>query len=257
MAVRPNDPEALYLYQLIGAPLLAVVQAEAQATQVSAEFIKRVGFDPPKSQGPVPAVDPAAAGTPEGEPLLGSMQDGGEFGDLRMARFQIDRMGADGQSRPHVAQIPVLSMFPIPLLQVKHADFEFDIRILTRVPLEDQSRRVSEQVKLAQAHEQVGDPLGVPQDVSLAMSQRKRPSVDFLQNDRVELKGFLASARGGADGRPSMEASIKVKVRMEQSDLPAGLIHLMSMMGESVAVAPQALIEQGRRSAAKPAGGTE
>jgi hypothetical protein len=248
MAVRPNDPEALYLYQLIGAPLLAVVQAEAQATQVSAEFIKRVGFQPrPGAEVAPEPVTPTDSETP-----AGYLQLGGEFGDLRMARFQIDRMGADGQSKPHVAQIPVLSMFPIPLLQVKHADFEFDIRILTRVPLEDLSKNVSDQRRDGAGHDQQTDPLGVPaQNTSLSMKpQRTRPTIDFLKNDRVELKGFLASTRGGSDGRPSLEASIKVKVRMEQSDLPAGLIHLMSMMGESVGVASQELIEQGRAKAA-------
>ena len=50
MAVRPTDPEALHLFQLIGAPLLAVIQAEVQAAQVSADFIKRVGFDIPQER---------------------------------------------------------------------------------------------------------------------------------------------------------------------------------------------------------------
>ena len=57
MAVRPTDPEALHLYQLIGAPLLAVIQGEAQAAQVSADFISRIGFE----KAPTPAPRPATA----------------------------------------------------------------------------------------------------------------------------------------------------------------------------------------------------
>lgn len=233
MAVRPTDPEALHLFQLIGAPLLAVIQAEVQAAQVSADFIKRVGFEqlppappaqPPSQSQPQPQSpqpEPAAATAPEDRPL----QDGGGFGDLRVAEFRIDRFAADGKPTPFLVRVPVLSLFPIPLLQVKHADFDFDIHVVTRVPVED--------------------PRGGREDSAL----NKPMSPDYLSENRVELKGFLAGGRrGGAAG--TADASIKVKVRMEQSDLPVGLTNLMRIMDESVSVAPLALVEQGRAAAA-------
>ena len=64
MAVRLTDPEALHLYQLIGAPLLAVIQAEAQAAQVSADFISRIGFDRAEPVAALPAAPPPAAAPP-------------------------------------------------------------------------------------------------------------------------------------------------------------------------------------------------
>lgn len=226
MAVRPTDPEALHLYQLIGAPLLAVVQAEAQAAQVSADFIRRTGFMP--SAAPMPAAAPDAL-APDGadvaDPASPAHVD--DVGQLRIAEFQIDRHAADGSPRPVVARVPVLSMFPIPLLQVKHAEFEFDIRVLTRVPLED--------------------PRPGDDDARL----RVPSSTDYLSKDRVELKGFLSGARGGA-GEKSTESTIKVRVRMEQSDLPAGISQLMTMMSESVSVVPRTLVEQTRDQTAGP-----
>ena len=42
---------AMWLYQLIGAPLNALVKAEAQAASTTAEFIERYGFNPPEDPG--------------------------------------------------------------------------------------------------------------------------------------------------------------------------------------------------------------
>lgn len=228
MAVRPTDPEALHLFQLIGAPMLAVVQAEAQAAQVSAEFIKRVGFETqegvatapvasntPATGAPAASVQQAAtaqAGMPSTPPATAQpLQDGGDLGNLRIAEFQLDRYAQDGTPRPHVVRVPVLSLFPIPLLQVKHAEFDFDIRVISRVPMGHMREE-----------QQDAPPL----------------SKDFLEKNRVELKGFLASSRDGGEGKTTTNASIKVRVRLEQSDLPAGLLNLMTIMGETASVMP-------------------
>jgi hypothetical protein len=198
MAVRPTDPEALHLYQLLGAPLLAVIQAEAQAAQVSAEYIKRIGFVSPTT------TDAKAA----------LLQDGGSLGDLKVAEFRIDRPDASGNTIPYTVKMPVLSLFPIPLLQVKEADIDFDVRILSRVPLADDQK-------------DQGEPAFAPPD--------------FLAGDRVELKGFLASSPGV---QAANQAHLKMRVRLAQSDMPAGLMHLMAIMRESVQAAPAALLEQ-------------
>jgi hypothetical protein len=208
VAARPTDPEALHLFQLIGAPLLALVQAEAQAAQVSAEFIKRVGFAQSASE---PADGP---GTAFGKPL----QHGGELGELRVAEFGIERRGPDGTSEPHVVRVPVLSLFPIPLLQVKEAKVDFDVRVVSRVPLADADR------------------------------DRKDPtlSTDFLAPERVELKGHLEPGGNSRGGRSTGSAHVRVQVSMAQSDLPAGLIHLMKTMSESIHAVPRSLVEQER-----------
>ena len=213
MAVQAGDPEAMQLYQIIGAPLLAVVQAEVQAAQVSADFIKRVGFVSAQPQ------------TGTGEPATGSqgtltkgnlsagdgqaLQDGGHVGDLKMAEFTIRRVDpASGASKPVLVSIPVLSLFPIPLLQVKHADFDYMIRILARVPLQSDK-----------------------DDVTLSGT----PSKDYLAPDRVELKGLIAPA----NAEQTSAMNIKVKVRMEQADIPLGVTKLFSLMDQTMTAAPQ------------------
>jgi hypothetical protein len=241
MAVRPTDPEALHLYQLIGAPLLAVIQAEAQAAQVSADFISHIGFEPSSAAEPEGTAAPPGAGTSTAlaapaKPKM--LQDGGNIGALRVAEFRVDRVGRDGKPIPYVARVPVLSLFPIPLMQVKHADFDFDIRVVTRVPLDNS--RLEPQAQTTQQPVQQGQPPGKKDPIQQgALADPTRNSPDYLDVNRVELKGFLANTRGGAGGQAVTDASIKVRVRMEQSDLPAGLIQLLKMMDESVSLVPQ------------------
>ena len=206
MAQQVGDPEALYLYQLIGAPLLAVIQAEVQAAQASADFIRRVGFEKEPGQ-------PASNDSP-----ASPLQDGGDLGPLRIATFRHTRMGPDGRPQDFNVQVPVLSLFPIPLLQVKTADFDFGVRILSRAPLDSQDR----------------------QDRDVITATGKLKPDDFLSPGRVELKGSVT--RGGGGSLTSAEMHMKVKVRMEQADLPAGLLALLNIMGQSVASQPATLL---------------
>jgi hypothetical protein len=231
MAMQPTDPEAMQLYQIIGAPLLAVVQAEVQAAQVSADFIRRVGFNAPPlaPTGSSPlegSADSPPAGTaspPDGATLPEqspdsaqkqkkeekSLQDGGQFGDLKIAEFSIDRRDAQGNSQPYVVRVPVLSLYPIPLLQVKNAQFDYNIRIISRVPLQSPDEDV---------------------DTGYTMSK------DYLAPDRVELKGMLGP--GAGRGETSSAMSMRVKIQMEQSDIPAGLTKLLSIMEQNVGATP-------------------
>jgi hypothetical protein len=93
---------------------------------------------------------------------------------------------------------------------VKEASIDFDIRVLSRVPMSDGSEAVAD--------------------------RKVAPSMDFLAAERLEFKGFLASARPSGRAEAINEANIKVHVKMAQSDLPAGLLQLMTLMGESVGV---------------------
>ena len=44
MARQISELQSLPFHQIIGAPLLALVQGQAQAAQATAEFIDRIGF---------------------------------------------------------------------------------------------------------------------------------------------------------------------------------------------------------------------
>lgn len=186
---------ALSLTQLIGAPIRALVEAEAQAAMATANFIRSVGF----------------------------VQDGsgnfGKLGDLQMASFLRKRRNAQGEEETVEVQIPLLTMLPIPALQIRDAELEYTVKILDT----ELSRSDSPAAQQASA-------LGMP-DVP------------------ATLRATLARDTR-SEHRRSLDMLVKMKVNIEQSDMPAGLAKLLSISAESV---NQRLVEGPTPSTAKPA----
>lgn len=185
---------ALSLTQLIGAPIRALVEAEAQAAMATANFIRSVGF----------------------------VQDGsgnfGKLGDLQMASFLRKRRNAQGEEETIEVQIPLLTMLPIPALQIRDAELEYTVKILDT----ELSRSDSPAARQASA-------LGMP---------------DLPATLRATLARDTRS-----EHRRSLDMLVKMKVNIEQSDMPAGLAKLLSISAESV---NQRLVE-GPAPTAKPA----
>ncbi|MDN3205033.1 DUF2589 domain-containing protein [Algoriphagus sediminis] len=94
-----------YISDLLGAPMAAVVQAEAIAAKATAEFIQEVGFS--KSE----------------------VNEDGNFGTVRNVTFSYNRIEADGQTRMTNISVPLLTVIPIPSLKVAEAEIEFDLAL--------------------------------------------------------------------------------------------------------------------------------
>ncbi len=95
---------AISFASLVGAQLTALIEAEAEAAETSAEFIENVGF--------------------EKDPNTGVMK-------LRSVTFEMLRRDVDGKTRKHLISVPVLTLVPIPLLTIEEADLEFDLTVET------------------------------------------------------------------------------------------------------------------------------
>ncbi len=93
------------MYQLIGAPLQALIQAEALAAQASAEFIETVGFVKDEN-------------TPEGS-----------FGKVKTVTFTYKKQNVNGAIETAELTLPVLSLIPIPLLHIQDATLEFNMQL--------------------------------------------------------------------------------------------------------------------------------
>ena len=203
---------ALSLYQLIGAPLHALVDAESQSAQATAEFIERFGFEPRA-----------------GKPAAGSGAAGLELGDLRMARFRLQRAGPDGTPRDMQVEVPLLSLLPVPALQIQDAELEFFVKI---VDVASYHAETAEQPQPEQA------PGGG--DAASDAASEPRSDLDRLSERmgrRVEFKGALG--RPGStrvDGRQSMEMQVHVKVRVAQADVPAGMARLFNLLEHNIQV---------------------
>ena len=168
---------ALSLSQLIGAPIQALIEAEAQAAIATAQFIRNVGFTP----------DPD-------RPL-------NELGELQMARFSRTRRNAQGEEEIYQVEIPLITMLPIPALQIRDAELEYTVKVL---------------------------------DTEVT----SRDSRDAVQSNTLGLKDPPATlratlARDGRSNRRSLDMLLKMKVNIEQSDMPTGLAKLLNLTAET------------------------
>ncbi len=202
MAREVDESEALNLFQLIGAPLQALVKAEVQAAQATAEFVERVGF----------AKQP------------GQENDSNAVADLRTTSFRQQRVGPDGKLHTYNVDIPVLSLVPIPLMQIKNAELDFAVRILETRPLGKPN------TLLERPAGGKGDSGAEPGAAGAEALQ------NFLTAPGVEMKAELGRGDGGATGTRRTEAQIRVKVNIEQADIPAGILKLLNLMDQSVNV---------------------
>ena len=174
--------EALSLSQLIGAPIHALVDAEAQSAMATARFIRSVGFEAPEGGRP------------------------GDFGDLQMARFKRKRVLADDTEEAYEIEIPLLTLLPIPALQIREADLEYTVKIIQTETLPEQRRQLAQSLQLKD-----GLPIDPPATMRAAYTSDTQRA-----------------------GRRSVDMLLKMKVRIEQADMPAGLARLLNLATESL-----------------------
>ena len=101
-----NEIRALPLFQILGGPLVALVQAEAQAAKTTAEFVETVGFiaDPKERMA-------------------------GRLGTLRMVAFGYQKADEDGKLVEFQVQVPALALFTIPSLSIKNATVDLATKV--------------------------------------------------------------------------------------------------------------------------------
>ncbi|MDO3378523.1 DUF2589 domain-containing protein [Geoalkalibacter halelectricus] len=170
---------ALSLSQLIGAPLHAMIAAESQAAQATAAFIREFGFESAGGQG-----------------------QSDDFGRLRMASFHQESTDAQGRPRRVRIDVPLLSLLPVPALQIRDAQVDFFVKI---VDVQRSARRG----------------MAAPDSRELSALQ----PMDF--------KAALARDPAGQGGR-STEMQMKVRINISQADVPAGMARLFHLMEQGI-----------------------
>ncbi|MEM7442331.1 MAG: DUF2589 domain-containing protein [Pseudomonadota bacterium] len=196
---------ALNLYQLIGAPLKALIDAEAQSAMATARYIEKVGFEPSTEvKGP--------PGGPFEDPL----------GDLRTVKFNVRRPDAAGRPTEDIVELPLLSLLPIPALQIKDAELEYTVKILeTRLrdaPREQIGRRVRQSVTNRSGAKE------------RAAEDEEESALLETAEQEVELTAVYGRSDEVSSRRHSLDMQIRMKVNVEQADLPSGLARLLNMM---------------------------
>lgn len=131
----------------------------------------------------------------------------GKAEGLRMLTFNYRSHDLTG-SRTQSVSIPLLTLVPLPLLQVQEANFDFDIQVL------DASSRQR-------------------QDTFSFETGNSESAQDVPNGNDTRLRVALAAFSGGnasrSENRPgSLNANMKVHVKMRQADIPGGLAMLLN-----------------------------
>ena len=178
-----RDGNILTLSQLIGAPIHALVDAEAQAAMATARFIMNVGFE-------------SAGGGPSDD-----------FGRLRMAKFNRSHHRPDGSVEEQQVAIPLLTMLPIPALQIRDAQLDYTVKIVATEKIAGSTKEITSGLQ-------------------------EMPTRGALQEPATLRATFARDHR--SERNRSLDMVLKMKVNIEQSDMPEGLARLLNLAGESI-----------------------
>lgn len=201
--------QAIDLDYLFSAPLIAALDADFLAATRFIEYVRHYGFEQ-LTQG-------------EDEH---STQGVAHFGRLRMVHFFYRRPITHTEPEYRVdyetvtIDIPLLSMLPLPLLQVSDAQFDFDVLILgaLALPVPEEIPRLRDNARDA-AEAETADEVLLP----------------YPYKFRAMLAQGVRPANGVSEvGQPQVSANMKVRINMRQADIPAGISALFNIMGDAV-----------------------
>jgi hypothetical protein len=171
------------LNELFAIPLKAVIDANAYAAKTALEFLLTFGFD-----GPVAKLH----------------ETNESIGSLRTVTFTYNYTDARGHTQVTTVRVPLISLIPMPLLEVTKAQFDYAIRILhgeTQLTVQTSDNSIVQNKSL----------LAV-----LAPMDTTREHYRKLTRDS------------------SLKANMTVHVEVEKSDLPAGILQLLNLGQEAI-----------------------
>ena len=171
--------QIMELKDLISGPLVATIDADSMSTRRYLSYLYELAVD---SYNP----------------------ETGEVGNLRMLEFTYN-VQDNGTQRQQRVNIPLMTLVPLPLLQVKEADFDFDIQIIDAVSADKHS------TFSLKGKNDGEDP--IPEGVKLRVSMAAS-NIEGNMEKKV---------------RQGLAANMKVKVKMQQADMPGGLSNLLNL----------------------------
>ena len=181
--------QIMELKDLISGPLVATIDADTISTRRYLSYLYELAFE---------SYDPTT----------------GKVGKLRSLEFNYRTSDSFGIHNQKVS-IPLLTLVPLPLLQVKEADFDFDIQIIDAVSVDKNSTFSLKSPEIASA----------TQD-------------DASEGLRLRVSMAASNIEAGEDvkRRQGLSANMKVKVKMQQADMPGGLSNLLSLTTNSLQI---------------------
>ena len=168
----------LSLHELLGSTLTSIIDAQKKSLEVTKNFIEEFGFGPDK--------------------------EGDDWGELKTVTFQY----SNDKGKKEVS-VPLLSLFPIPMLKIKDAEIDFDLKI-SSIKKESISSIKKEPISNGNSEEE-----------------------ESIK--KVVIRGAIApSSRLSQQKLSSGTAQISVKVNLVEEDLTPGLNNFYNLMAGAV-----------------------
>lgn len=181
------NSQVMELQQLIAGPLVSTIEADTLSSRRYLEMLQLIAFED----------------VTEGDRNIRR---------LRTLKFAYQETNVHGY-RNKVVSIPLVTLLPLPLLQIKEADFDFDINILDAVSSGTVESFDYGEGKIEQNNE------------------NRRP---------FRLRASLAPKSGSGSysdkSEQQLSANMKVHVKMRQADMPAGLSNLLRLTAGNLQV---------------------
>jgi hypothetical protein len=190
-----DDNKLVNFRDLLSGPLFATLHADFAAAEQFVDFVTKYGLEEETAE------------------------DGTSIKKLKMFTFTYNRYNPQlGKDEEFSLQVPLLSLIPLPLLQVDHAEFEFNIRLY------------------AETKESFESNFGKEGALTGDLSNEK----ETQNNTSQGFKARLSPTVGRKDGETvsTTDSNMKVKVVMRQGDLPAGIANLITIFNDCTSVRP-------------------
>lgn len=170
--------KALDLAHMMAAPITALVEADAIGIHTFYQFLEKVAFEPSSKQ--------QSAGA-----------NNNNLGKLRYVYFTYDRV-EKGKRIPTQIKVPLLSLLPLPAMEVDNARLSFYANIVDSI-----------------------------QEPPSLTGLKAMPVSATVQRPQRLLATFAPAEGHGA-------TAIKVDIDLQSSDMPAGLASLLNIMSNAI-----------------------
>ena len=199
-----NTLSKLPFEKIIGGPLVAAVKAQAMSASTTVEFIKAVGFTPPKNKTDEDVAVPIIAPSKDEQDF--------EVGDVRYVTFQYGKRNSDGTSAEGKIKVPILTILPIPMLRIEEMTIDFGVKMTesTESSTETSSERKNQS--------QYGIKMGIS-------SPGFSLSASYSGSSYSHSKSSAKTA-----SKYSMDTSLDIHVRAVGDELPSGLGRILGIL---------------------------
>ena len=196
--------EQLPFSHLIGGPMSAAIEAQAQAAATTIDFMRQVGFAP----------------APDSEP---DEEDNPDIGAARTISFNYSVRTEDNpdEERDVSLTVPVLSIVPIPYIRIDEMSIDFTAKI----------SELQQHKSVAKSEQTEG------------RAYRVKAKFKFWRfSASASMSGSLSSSHSQSSTQSSKyktELTMNVHVRAVQDDMPAGMSRVLSILEKTITERPK------------------